>query len=130
VGTFLSAVIWTLAQTKTSISTIVSNALGAGKLHNIYNLIPQVVWLNISLGILIYLITAPLANFIFIFYNAHNQVLTISSHYYQVRALGFPLTLCAFAIFGIFRVLQNTTWAMIASLTGAVVNIILTITLV
>lgn len=130
VGTFLSAVIWTLAQTKTSISSIVSNVLGADQLHTINNLIPQVVWLNISLGILIYLITAPLASFIFTLYNAHDQVLTIASDYYKIRALGFPMTLCAFAIFGIFRGLQNTSWAMTASLTGAVVNIVLTITLV
>jgi MATE family multidrug resistance protein len=130
VGTFLSAIIWTLAQTKTSISSIVSNTLGANQLEKINDLIPQVVWLNIVLGILIYLVTAPIATLIFSSYKAQGDVLSIASSYYQVRALGFPMTLCAFAIFGIFRGLQNTSWAMIASLSGAVVNILLTLTLV
>jgi MATE family multidrug resistance protein len=130
VGTFLSAIIWTLAQTKTSISSIVSSTLGENKLEKIKELIPQVVWLNSILGILIYLVTAPMATFIFTAYKAQGEVLSIASNYYQVRALGFPMTLCAFAIFGIFRGLQDTTWAMIASLTGAVVNIVLTLTLV
>jgi putative MATE family efflux protein len=130
VGTFLSAIIWTLAQTKTSISSIVSNTLGANQLEKINDLIPQVVWLNIVLGVLIYLVTAPIATLIFSLYKAQGDVLSIASSYYQVRALGFPMTLCAFAIFGIFRGLQNTSWAMIASLTGAVVNILLTLTLV
>jgi MATE family multidrug resistance protein len=130
VGTFLSAIIWTLAQTKTSISSIVSNTLGANQLGKINDLIPQVVWLNIVLGILIYLVTAPIASFIFTLYKAQGEVLSIASSYYQVRALGFPMTLCAFAIFGIFRGLQNTSWAMIASLSGAVLNILLTLTLV
>lgn len=130
VGTFLSAIIWTLAQTKTSISSIVSNTLGENNLDKINQLIPQVVWLNIALGILIYLVTAPIARFIFTLYKANGEVLSIASSYYQVRALGFPMTLCAFAIFGIFRGLQNTSWAMIASLSGALVNILLTLTLV
>lgn len=125
VGSFLSAIIWTLAQTKTSISSIVSNALGSQKLASIESLLPQAIWLNVALGLLIYLITAPLAYHIFTLYNAHNLVLELSVSYYQVRALGFPLTLSTFAIFGIFRGLQNTSWAMIASLSGALVNIAL-----
>ena len=125
VGSFLSAIIWTLAQTKTSISSIVSNALGSQKLPSIESLLPQAIWLNVALGLLIYLITAPLAYHIFTLYNARNLVLELSVSYYQVRALGFPLTLSTFAIFGIFRGFQNTSWAMIASLSGAVVNIAL-----
>ncbi|WP_292891541.1 MATE family efflux transporter [Nonlabens sp.] len=130
VGTFLSAIIWTLAQTKTSISSIVSHTMGANQLEKINDLIPQVVWLNVVLGIFIYLITAPVASVIFTWYKAQGEVLSIASSYYQVRALGFPMTLCSFAIFGIFRGLQNTSWAMIASLSGAVLNILLTLTLV
>ncbi len=130
VGTFLSAIIWTLAQTKTSISSIVSNHLGAASLKRIHELIPQVAWINIGLGILIYLVTAPFAGWIFQLYEAEGSVLDICVEYYQVRALGFPMTLSAFAIFGIFRGLQNTSWAMIASLSGATVNILLDLLLV
>ncbi len=129
-GSFLSTVIWTLAQTKTSISSIVSNAMGSNTLDHIKNLIPQVLWINILLGIGIYLVTAPLASFIFSLYNASGEVLAMTSSYYQIRALGFPLTLSAFAIFGIFRGIQNTSWAMIASLTGAFINVFLDVILV
>ncbi|AZQ43359.1 MATE family efflux transporter [Nonlabens ponticola] len=124
-GTFLSAIIWTLAQTKTSISSIVSTALGENQLEKINALIPQVIWINISLGILIYLVTAPLATFIFDLYNAQGEVLEMTAGYYQIRAIGFPMTLSAFAIFGIFRGLQNTSWAMTASIAGALVNVVL-----
>ncbi|GAK75028.1 DNA-damage-inducible protein F [Nonlabens ulvanivorans] len=130
VGSFLSAIIWTLAQTKTSISSIVSNALGSDQLNKIDSLIPQVIWINIGLGILIYLVTAPLASWIFTLYNAKGITLNLSISYYQIRAIGFPLTLSAFAIFGIFRGIQNTSWAMIASISGAIVNVILDYTLV
>ncbi|WP_194851763.1 MATE family efflux transporter [Nonlabens antarcticus] len=124
-GAFLSTVIWTLAQTKTSISSIVSKALGNNSLDKINDLIPQVIWINILMGIIIYAITAPLATFIFSLYSAKGDVLELTASYYQIRALGFPLTLSAFAIFGIFRGLQNTHWAMIASISGALVNVIL-----
>lgn len=125
VGSFLSAIIWTLAQTKTSISSIVSNALGSNHLDKIQALLPQVIWINILLGIGIYVITLPLASWIFTQYNAQGTTLELSVDYYHIRALGFPLTLSSFAIFGIFRGVQNTSWAMIASLSGAAVNILL-----
>ncbi|KQC32153.1 multidrug transporter [Nonlabens sp. YIK11] len=124
-GAFLSTVIWTLAQTKTSISSIVSKALGNKSLDKINDLIPQVIWINILMGLVIYAVTAPLATFIFDLYKAKGEVLELTASYYQIRALGFPLTLSAFAIFGIFRGLQNTSWAMIASISGAVVNVAL-----
>lgn len=130
VGTFLSAIIWTLAQTKTSISAIVSLAVGENTLERINGLIPQVIWINILLGVLIYVVTAPIAATIFNWYEAQGEVLQVASEYYKVRALGFPFTLCAFALFGIFRGLQNTSWAMIASICGAALNIILDLVLV
>lgn len=130
VGTFLSAIIWTLAQTKTSISSIVSRALGDQTIGSINNLIPQVIWINIVLGLLIYAVTFPFASTIFSWYDAQGEILQISAEYYQIRAIGFPFTLCAFALFGIFRGLQNTSWAMTASLCGAVLNIILDLVLV
>jgi len=124
-GTFLSTIIWTLAQTKTSISSIISKAIGNDGLNKINALIPQVIWINILLGLGIYAITAPLASFIFSLFKAQGEVLEMTTSYYQLRALGFPLTLSAFAIFGIFRGLQNTHWAMIASISGALVNVVL-----
>lgn len=125
VGSFLSAIIWTLAQTKTAISSIVSNAVGSQNFKTLKTLLPQVISINFILGIVIYAITAPLATYIFTLYKAQDLVLELSVSYYKVRAIGFPITLSTFAIFGIFRGLQNTSWAMIASLSGALMNILL-----
>ena len=125
VGSFLSAVIWILAQTKTAISAKVSQHLGANRLHAVKTLVPQTIVFNLLLSLFIYGITAPLATFIFSAYNAKGLILEYSVSYYQIRAIGFPLTLLTFTIFGVFRGLQNTSWAMKCSLSGAVVNVLL-----
>ncbi len=123
VGSFLSAIIWIVAQTKTAISAIVSQHLGASRLHAVKTLIPQAIYFNFLLSLLIYAITAFFAEAIFSAYNAEGLILNYSEEYYQIRALGYPLTLVTFAIFGVFRGLQNTLWAMKCSITGALVNV-------
>ncbi|TBW27022.1 MATE family efflux transporter [Gramella sp. KN1008] len=125
VGSFLSAIIWIVAQTKTAISAIVSQHLGANRLHAVKTLIPQAIAFNFLFSLAIYGITAFFAKAIFSAYNAEGLILQYSEDYYQIRALGYPLTLVTFAIFGIFRGLQNTLWAMKCSLTGAAVNVAL-----
>jgi len=123
VGSFLSAIIWIVAQTKTAISAIVSQHLGANRLHAVKTLIPQAIFFNILFSLLIYGLTAFFAEAIFSAYNADGLILQYSEDYYQIRALGYPLTLVTFAIFGVFRGLQNTLWAMKCSLAGAAVNV-------
>ncbi|MDT0676383.1 MATE family efflux transporter [Autumnicola musiva] len=125
VGSFLSAIIWIVAQTKTAISAIVSQHLGANRLHAVKTLIPQAITFNLIFSLLIYVVTAYFAEAIFSAYNAEGLILEYAEEYYQIRALGYPLTLVTFAIFGIFRGLQNTLWAMKCSLTGAVINVAL-----
>jgi len=123
VGSFLSAIIWIVAQTKTAISAIVSQHLGANHLHAVKTLIPQAIFFNFIFSLLIYGLTAFFAEAIFSAYNADGLILQYSEDYYQIRALGYPLTLVTFAIFGVFRGLQNTLWAMKCSLAGAAVNV-------
>ncbi|RZS99522.1 MATE family efflux transporter [Aquimarina brevivitae] len=130
VGSFLSAIIWIVAQTKTAISAIVSQHYGAKRLHAVKTLVPQAILLNFVLSLIIYFSTYFLAKGIFNLYNAEGVLLQYTESYYQIRAIGYPLTLVTFAIFGIFRGMQNTLWAMKCSLTGAMVNIILDYTLV
>ncbi|WP_141876302.1 MATE family efflux transporter [Gramella sp. Hel_I_59] len=125
VGSFLSAIIWIVAQTKTAISATVSQHLGANRLHAVKTLIPQTILFNFLFSLFIYATTAIFAEAIFSAYNADGLILQYSESYYKIRALGYPLTLVTFAIFGVFRGLQNTLWAMKCSLTGAVVNIVL-----
>lgn len=130
VGSFLSAIIWIVAQTKTAISALVSQHLGARRIHAVKTLVPQAIAFNLFISILIYLVTAYFARYIFSAYNGEGLILQYAEDYYQIRALGYPLTLVTFAIFGVFRGLQNTLWAMKCSLTGALLNVLLDFMLV
>ncbi len=130
VGSFLSAIIWIVAQTKTAISAIVSRHFGSNRLHAVKTLVPQVIAFNFLFSLVIYITTAWFASAIFSAYNAEGLILNYAKDYYQIRALGYPLTLVTFAIFGVFRGLQNTLWAMKCSITGALVNVALDFALV
>lgn len=130
VGSFLSAIIWIVAQTKTAISAIVSQHLGAKRVHAVKTLVPQAIYFNLIFSLVIFITTAFFAEAIFKAYNAGGLILEYSKDYYQIRAIGYPLTLVTFAIFGVFRGLQNTLWAMKCSITGALVNVALDFILV
>ena len=125
VGVFLSMLIWILGQTRSAISTIVSQYLGAGKLDNIKSLPAQTVYSVVALALLLILITYPLAPYIFKLYNADHHILDFSVIYFRIRIFGLPFTLFTFAVFGVFRGLQNTYYPMIVALTGALLNIFL-----
>ena len=130
VGSFLSAIIWIVAQTKTAISALVSQHLGAQRIHAVKTLVPQAIVFNLLLSLIIYGVSAYFAREIFSAYNAEGLILEYAEDYYRIRALGYPLTLVTFAIFGVFRGLQNTLWAMKCSLTGALLNVLLDFILV
>lgn len=130
VGSFLSAIIWIVAQTKTAISAIVSRHFGSNRLHAVKTLVPQVIAFNFLFSLVIYITTAWFASAIFSAYNAEGLILNYAKEYYQIRAMGYPLTLVTFAIFGVFRGLQNTLWAMKCSIAGALVNVALDFVLV
>ena len=123
VGAFLSMLIWILGQTRSAISTIISQNLGAGKLEDIKVLPAQAIFFNILLSFVFLGGTYFFVEEIFTFLNAEGLVLGLSIDYYNIRVWGFPLTLFTFAIFGIFRGLQNTFWPMLVATTGALVNI-------
>ncbi|MGB3775060.1 MAG: MATE family efflux transporter [Leeuwenhoekiella sp.] len=123
VGSFLSALIWVLGQTRSALQAIIAQYYGAGKLEEIKNLPAQAIYFNILLSIIILAGTLPFINGIFALYNAQNLILDYCVEYYSIRVWGFPLTLLTFAIFGIFRGLQNTFWPMVVAILGAVLNI-------
>lgn len=123
VGSFLSALIWILGQTRSAISTIVSQNLGAGKLKDLHNFPAQAIYFNIALSIIVLFATYFFAEEIFKLLNAEGIILSFSLDYYNIRVWGFPLTLFTFAVFGLFRGLQNTFWPMIIAAIGAFLNI-------
>ncbi len=122
-GSFISAMIWILAQTRSAISATISKYLGAKKLEEIASLPAQIIAINFILSLVICFITLFFVDEIFRLYNADGLILRYSIDYYKIRAIGFPLTLFVFSIFGVFRGLQNTYWPMVISIIGAVLNI-------
>ena len=130
VTTFLSMLIWVLGQTRSAISSIVSQYLGADKLEQVKNLPAQAIFIITSLSVLIIVSTFPFAETIFKLYNASDLILNYSVDYYKIRVFGFPFTLFTMAVFGAFRGLQNTFYPMIIAIIGTISNIILDIILV
>lgn len=125
VTTFLSMLIWVLGQTRSAISSIVSQYVGANKLDSIKNLPAQAIFIVTSLSIIIIIGTYPFSEFIFKLYNASNLILNYCVEYYRIRVFGFPFTLFTMAVFGAFRGLQNTYYPMLVAITGALLNIVL-----
>jgi len=125
VGVFLSMIVWILGQTRSAISTIISQYLGAGNLEKIKNLPAQAIFSIVTLSLIIIAITYPIAPFIFKLYNADAMLLDLSVQYFRIRVFGLPFTLFTFAVFGTFSGLQNTTYPMYIAITGAVLNMVL-----
>lgn len=130
VGSFLSMLIWILGQTRSAISAIISQYLGAGRLGEVKDLPAQAIFFNIGLSILILLSTVFIIEEIFVLLNASGKILEFCISYYAIRVWGFPLTLFVFAVMGIFRGLQNTYWPMLIAIVGAILNVFLDFLLV
>ncbi|HEY4540037.1 MAG TPA: MATE family efflux transporter [Faecalibacter sp.] len=124
VGSFLSGLLWILGQTKTSISSIVSQHFGANQLDEMKTLVPQALFLNIAIGLFLLGSTLIFAEEIFSLYHAKGEILAQCVSYFRIRAFGFPLTLISLTLFGTFRGLQNTVWAMRCGVAAAVIHIL------
>lgn len=129
-GSFITAIVWILAQSRSAISAIIAQYLGAKRIKEISNLPSQIIFINLLISVFIYIITIFFIVEIFELYNAKGLVLENSVSYYKIRALGLPLTLFVFSIFGIFRGMQNTFWPMVISIIGAGLNVILDFVLI
>ncbi len=130
VGSFLSMLIWVLGQTRSAISAIVSQYLGAGRLEDVKTLPAQAIFLNITLSLIILLSTVFIVEEIFLLLNASGKILEYCISYYEIRVWGLPLTLFTFAVMGIFQGLQNTFLPMLIAMSGALLNIVLDLMLV
>lgn len=124
-GSFLSALFWILAQTRSAISAIIAQYLGAQKLEEVKTLPAQIIAINVLLSALIYFVTLFFVDEIFRLYNAEGLILNYAVDYYKIRAIGLPFTLFTFSVFGVFRGMQNTYWPMVISIIGTVLNIAL-----
>jgi len=130
VSSFLSMLIWVLGQSRSAISSIISQYLGANKLKEVKSLPAQAIAIILILSVLICAATIPFSAAIFKFYNASGVLLDYSVDYYKIRIIGFPFTLYTFAVFGVFRGLQNTYYPMVIAIIGTAINIVLDLALV
>ena len=130
VSSFLSMLIWVLGQSRSAISAIISKNLGANKLEQVKTLPAQAIAIIVLLSIIICCLTIPFSEAIFKFYNASGPLLNYSVDYFNIRIIGLPFTLYTFAVFGVFRGLQNTYHPMLIAILGALVNIFLDLVLV
>jgi putative MATE family efflux protein len=122
--------IWVLGQSRSAISSIISQYLGADKLKEVKSLPAQAIAIILILSVLICAATIPFSEAIFKFYNASGLLLDYSVDYYKIRIIGFPFTLYTFAVFGVFRGLQNTYHPMVIAIIGTAINIVLDLALV
>lgn len=125
VGAFISMLVWVFGQVRSAISSIVSQYLGANKLEEIKYLPAQAITLVVVMSFLVIAISYPFSEYVFRFYNASGVILDSCVDYFNIRIFGFPFTLFTFAIFGVFRGLQNTFYPMLIAITGALLNIVL-----
>lgn len=130
VGSFISAIIWILAQAKTAISTVVAQNSEPENISNAKTLFPQLLLVNLIVCFVILAFTIPFAKGLFDFYSIKGLTLDYAVDYYKIRAFGIPITLLTFSIFGVFRGLQNTLWAMYISIAGGLLNVGLDIALI
>lgn len=130
VGAFLSMLIWVFGQTRSGISSIVSQYVGANKLNDIKTLPAQATVIIVLASMVILVLSYPFAQEIFEFYNASGIVLKYAIDYYKIRVFGFPFTLFTIAVYGTFRGLQNTYYPMLIAVIGTLINIILDFVLV
>ncbi|MAD97691.1 MAG: MATE family efflux transporter [Flavobacteriaceae bacterium] len=125
VGAFISMLVWVFGQIRSAISSILSQYLGANKIDEVKELPAQAIAIVVLGSLLVIALTYPFSEYIFQLYNAKDLVLEYCVDYFNIRIFGFPFALLVFAIFGVFRGLQNTFIPMIIAIIGTVVNIVL-----
>ena len=87
VGAFLSTLIWVLGQTRSAISAVISQNLGAGKLDDIKALPAQAVYFNVLLSFIVLGSTYFFAEEIFTYFKAKDMILDLSLEYYNICLL-------------------------------------------
>lgn len=125
VGSFLSAMVWIFLQSSNAISALVAQAYGRKTLKSTQTLVAQLLYFNLLISLVLCGAVYFFSLQIFELYGAENHLLEYCLRYVKIRLWGFPLTLFTFTIFGVFRGLQNTGWAMQISILGGILNVIL-----
>jgi len=125
VGSYLSMLIWVLGQSRAALASLSAQYLGKRQLDELKNLPAQALLINLGISFFLVLGSLFFMRPILELMNAQGTLLDYCESYFKIRIWGFPLTLITFAVFGMFRGLQNTFWPMIIAAVGAVLNVFL-----
>ncbi|MFK8266285.1 MATE family efflux transporter [Capnocytophaga cynodegmi] len=125
VGSFITAIIWIFAQTSYAIASQVAQGYGQSRLNRLKSLVAQIFWFSAIISLFASGISFFFGDVIFKLYGAEQKLLDICLTYFNIRVWGFPITLLTITLYGVFKGLQNTSWAMIISVIGGVLNVIL-----
>ena len=124
VSSFLGMLTWVLGQTQSSISSLVAQYVGKGKIEEIRTLPAQAIIISVGASFILVALGLAFMEPVFRLLNATDSLIGFCISYFKIRVWGVPLTLLTFSIFGTFRGLQNTLWPMAIALSGAVINAI------
>jgi len=125
VGSYLSMLIWVLGQSRAALASLIAQYLGKRQLDELKNLPAQALLINLGISFFLVLGSLFFMRPILELMNAQGTLLDYCESYFKIRIWGFPLTLITFAVFGMFRGLQNTFWPMIIAAVGAILNVFL-----
>lgn len=123
-------VFWTFIVIHPTMVATVSRYLGEKRVEELDALVFQLVVFNAVLGLVLWVVTSTYAPELLGLYNAKGEVLRQATTYFRIRALGFPLMLMTFLMFGVLQGLQNLKWEMWIVLLGGSLNIVLDLLLV
>lgn len=123
VGSYLSMLIWVLGQSRAALASIIAQYLGKGQVEEIEDLPAQALMINMGISVVLVFGSLLFMRPILELMNASGSLLEYCVSYFEIRIWGFPLTLITFAVFGMFRGLQNTYWPMIIATVGALLNV-------
>lgn len=125
VGSFITAIVWIFAQTSYAIASQVAQGYGQNRTNRLKSLVAQIFWFSAGVSLLGSVLSFLCGDMLFRLYGAEGELLDICLQYFNIRVWGFPLTLLTITLYGVFKGVQNTSWAMIISIIGGLLNIIL-----
>lgn len=121
---------WTFMVLRPAMVATVGKYVGEKREASLDPLLFQLVVFNAGLGVLIWALSSTFAPSLLQLYNAEGLVLENAIDYFRIRAVGLPLMLVTYLLFGVFQGLQNTRWAMYIALSGGIINLTMDLLLV
>ena len=129
-GTMFNMLYWLFNFLRMGTTGFTAQAYGAGDSAKIDIILFRGLTVGLLLGIMLLLLSHPLANVVLSFMDADDATASLARRYFNICIWGAPAVMMTFAISGWFLGMQNSKAQMWVALTTNIVNIIVSITLV